>query len=58
MLPPPAHSQSTRQTLARAYEDDSSSNFPVAQQEQTHLAVISSAPFLDISGGAFYCSTM
>jgi len=58
MVPPPAHSQSTRQTLAHAYEDDSSRNVPVAQQEQTRLAVMSSLPFLDISGGTFYCSTM
>jgi len=58
MVPPPTHSQPTMQTLAHAYEDDSSSNVPVAQQERTHLAVMSSLPFFDISGGAFYCSTM
>ena len=58
MVPPTAHSQTTKQTLAHAYEDDSSSNVPVAQQERTHLAVMSSLPFLDTSGGAFYCSTM
>ena len=58
MVPPSSHSQSTRQTLAHAYEDDSSSNVPVAQQEKTHPAVMSSLPFLHISGGAFYRSTM